>query len=61
MGIMNSYMNDIFEKLAQESSRLARRKPTKSSVRLVIVCWTGLVNPYAAYGLFDTETCSFME
>ncbi|KAJ6727340.1 HISTONE H2B [Salix purpurea] len=24
MGIMNSFINDIFEKLAQESSRLAR-------------------------------------
>ncbi|KAI5427601.1 hypothetical protein KIW84_032852 [Lathyrus oleraceus] len=26
MGIMNSFINDIFEKLAQESSRLARQK-----------------------------------
>ncbi|KAL2324953.1 hypothetical protein Fmac_024011 [Flemingia macrophylla] len=33
MGIMNSFINDIFEKLAQESSRLARynKKPTITS------------------------------
>ncbi|KAB2035224.1 hypothetical protein Goshw_014431 [Gossypium schwendimanii] len=33
MGIMNSFINDIFEKLAQESSRLARynKKPTIAS------------------------------
>ncbi|XP_021887626.1 histone H2B-like [Carica papaya] len=33
MGIMNSFINDIFEKLAQESSRLARynKKPTVTS------------------------------
>ncbi|XP_043699748.1 probable histone H2B.3 [Telopea speciosissima] len=44
MGIMNSFINDNFEKLAQESSRLARynKKPTISSreiqiaVRLVL-------------------------
>ncbi|KAB1227410.1 Histone H2B [Morella rubra] len=44
MGIMNSFINDIFEKLAQESSRLARynKKPTVTSreiqtaVRLVL-------------------------
>ncbi|XP_058741813.1 probable histone H2B.3 [Vicia villosa] len=44
MGIMNSFINDIFEKLAQESSRLARynKKYTISSreiqtaVRLVL-------------------------
>lgn len=44
MGIMNSFINDIFEKLAQESSRLARynRKPTitsreiQTAVRLVL-------------------------
>ncbi|XP_072954306.1 histone H2B.4-like [Typha angustifolia] len=44
MGIMNSFINDIFEKLAQESSRLARynKKPTvtsreiQTSVRLVL-------------------------
>ncbi|KAK7335666.1 hypothetical protein VNO80_27636 [Phaseolus coccineus] len=44
MGIMNSFINDIFEKLAQESSRLARynKKPTitsreiQSAVRLVL-------------------------
>ncbi|XP_058776973.1 probable histone H2B.1 [Vicia villosa] len=44
MGIMNSFINDIFEKLAQESSRLARynKKHTISSreiqtaVRLVL-------------------------
>ncbi|KAL5986157.1 hypothetical protein ACLOJK_028147 [Asimina triloba] len=44
MGIMNSFINDIFEKLAQESSKLARynKKPTitsreiQSSVRLVL-------------------------
>ncbi|CAK8572979.1 unnamed protein product [Lathyrus sativus] len=44
MGIMNSFINDIFEKLAQESSRLARynKKSTISSreiqtaVRLVL-------------------------
>ncbi|XP_058741798.1 histone H2B.3-like [Vicia villosa] len=45
MGIMNSFINDIFEKLAQESSRLARynKKHTISSreiqtaVRLVLL------------------------
>ncbi|CAL5209055.1 unnamed protein product [Lathyrus oleraceus] len=44
MGIMNSFINDIFEKLAQESSRLSRynKKSTISSreiqtaVRLVL-------------------------
>nr|CUT18451.1 H2B.2 [Lilium davidii var. unicolor] len=44
MGIMNSFINDIFEKLAQESARLARynKKPTitsreiQTSVRLVL-------------------------
>ncbi|KAJ6797527.1 histone H2B.11-like [Iris pallida] len=44
MGIMNSFINDIFEKLAQESSRLARynKKPTvtyreiQTSVHLVL-------------------------
>ncbi|KAF3947198.1 hypothetical protein ACB098_08G109700 [Castanea mollissima] len=44
MGIMNSFINDIFEKLAQEAARLARynKKPTVTSreiqtaVRLVL-------------------------
>ncbi|CAN4121040.1 unnamed protein product [Withania somnifera] len=44
MGIMNSFINDIFEKLSQESSRLARynKKPTitsreiQTAVRLVL-------------------------
>ncbi|KAG6662799.1 hypothetical protein I3843_03G250600 [Carya illinoinensis] len=44
MGIMNSFINDIFEKLAQEASRLARynKKPTitygeiQTTVRLVL-------------------------
>ncbi|XP_050242709.1 probable histone H2B.3 [Quercus robur] len=44
MGIMNSFINYIFEKLAQESSRLARynKKPTitsreiQTAVRLVL-------------------------
>ncbi|KAG8374302.1 hypothetical protein BUALT_Bualt11G0117600 [Buddleja alternifolia] len=44
MGIMNSFTNDIFEKLAMESSRLARynKKPTitsreiQTAVRLVL-------------------------
>ncbi|KAG0479174.1 hypothetical protein HPP92_013893 [Vanilla planifolia] len=44
MNIMNSFINDIFEKLAQESSRLARynKKPTitsreiQTSVRLAL-------------------------
>lgn len=44
MGIMNSFINDIFEKLAQEASRLARynKKPTitsreiQTAVRLVL-------------------------
>ncbi|KAK1272276.1 Histone H2B [Acorus gramineus] len=44
MGIMNSFINDIFEKLAQEGSKLARynKKPTvtsreiQTSVRLVL-------------------------
>ncbi|GFP79732.1 histone h2b.1 [Phtheirospermum japonicum] len=44
MGIMNSFINDIFEKLAQESSKLARynKKPTitsrmiETAVRLVL-------------------------
>ncbi|CAI9273365.1 unnamed protein product [Lactuca saligna] len=44
MGIMNSFISDIFEKLAQESSRLARynKKPTitsreiQTAVRLVL-------------------------
>ncbi|KAK9090373.1 hypothetical protein Sjap_023550 [Stephania japonica] len=33
MGIMNSFINDIFEKLAQEASKLARynKKPTITS------------------------------
>ncbi|GLT28346.1 hypothetical protein SLA2020_032860 [Shorea laevis] len=33
MGIMNSFINDIFEKLAQEASRLAmyNKKPTITS------------------------------
>ncbi|KAL4182091.1 hypothetical protein AMTRI_Chr12g240800 [Amborella trichopoda] len=33
MGIMNNFINDIFEKLAQEASRLARynKKPTITS------------------------------
>ncbi|GFP88167.1 histone h2b.3 [Phtheirospermum japonicum] len=43
MGIMNSFINDIFEKLVQEASRLARynKKPTitsreiQTAVRLV--------------------------
>jgi histone H2B len=46
MGIMNSFINDIFEKLAQESSRLARynKKPTitsreiKTAVRVGQAC-----------------------
>ncbi|GFP85415.1 histone h2b.3 [Phtheirospermum japonicum] len=35
MGIMNSFINDIFEKLAQEASRLARynKKPTSLLAR----------------------------
>ncbi|KAJ7540669.1 hypothetical protein O6H91_10G025700 [Diphasiastrum complanatum] len=44
MGIMNSFINDIFEKLAQEASRLARynKKPTitsreiQTAVRLIL-------------------------
>ncbi|GLJ42496.1 hypothetical protein SUGI_0880850 [Cryptomeria japonica] len=44
MGIMNSFINDIFEKLANEASRLARynKKPTitsreiQTAVRLVL-------------------------
>ncbi|KAJ7546635.1 hypothetical protein O6H91_08G048100 [Diphasiastrum complanatum] len=44
MGIMNSFINDIFEKLAHESSRLARynKKPTitsreiQTAVRLIL-------------------------
>ncbi|CAN8253338.1 unnamed protein product [Cochlearia groenlandica] len=44
MGIMNSFINDIFEKLANESSKLARynKKPTitsreiQTAVRLVL-------------------------
>ncbi|KAG2311041.1 hypothetical protein Bca52824_022598 [Brassica carinata] len=44
MGIMNSFINDIFEKLAGESSKLARynKKPTitsreiQTAVRLVL-------------------------
>ncbi|XP_078436308.1 histone H2B.2-like [Wolffia australiana] len=44
MSIMNSFINDIFEKLAQEASRLARynKKPTitsreiQTSVRLIL-------------------------
>ncbi|CAO2817200.1 unnamed protein product [Amaranthus hypochondriacus] len=44
MSIMNSFMNDIFEKLAQESAKLARynKKPTitsreiQTAVRLVL-------------------------
>ncbi|KAL6193914.1 hypothetical protein ACLB2K_034998 [Fragaria x ananassa] len=44
MGIMNNFINDIFEKLAQESSRFARynKKPTitsreiQTAVRLVL-------------------------
>ncbi|CAN8247364.1 unnamed protein product [Cochlearia groenlandica] len=44
MGIMNSFINDIFEKLASESSKLARynKKPTitsreiQTAVRLVL-------------------------
>ena len=44
MSIMNSFINDIFEKLAQESARLARynKKPTitsreiQTAVRLVL-------------------------
>jgi len=44
MGIMNSFINDIFEKLSQEASRLARynKKPTitsreiQTAVRLVL-------------------------
>ncbi|XP_030926262.1 probable histone H2B.3 [Quercus lobata] len=44
MGIMNSFINDLFEKLARESSRLARynKKPTimsreiQTAVRLVL-------------------------
>ncbi|KAM3201051.1 Histone H2B.1 [Capsicum chinense] len=44
MGIMNSFINDIFEKLAQEASRLSRinKKPTitsreiQTAVRLVL-------------------------
>ncbi|XP_059666013.1 histone H2B.3-like [Cornus florida] len=44
MGIMNSFINDIFEKLAQESAKLARynKKPTitsreiQTAVRLVL-------------------------
>ncbi|CAF1698254.1 unnamed protein product [Brassica oleracea var. botrytis] len=44
MGIMNSFINDIFEKLARESSKLARynKKPTitsreiQTAVRLVL-------------------------
>ncbi|RVW66127.1 putative histone H2B.3 [Vitis vinifera] len=40
MGIMNSFINDIFEKLAQESSRLARynKKPTITSRRSRLPC-----------------------
>ncbi|KAL8538728.1 hypothetical protein ACS0TY_000659 [Phlomoides rotata] len=44
MGIMNSFINDIFEKMAQEASKLARynKKPTitsreiQTAVRLVL-------------------------
>ncbi|CAN4100836.1 unnamed protein product [Withania somnifera] len=44
MGIMNSFINDIFEKLAQESSRLARinkrntigSREIQTAVRLVL-------------------------
>ncbi|PKA52180.1 Histone H2B.6 [Apostasia shenzhenica] len=46
MSVMNSFINDIFEKLAQEAYRLARynKKPTitsretQTSVRLVLPC-----------------------
>ena len=39
MGIMNSFINDIFEKLAQEASRLARynKKPTITSRKIQTV------------------------
>ncbi|KAH7331544.1 hypothetical protein KP509_20G039500 [Ceratopteris richardii] len=44
MGIMNSFINDIFEKLAHEAARLARynKKPTitsreiQTAVRLIL-------------------------
>ncbi|XP_024366268.1 histone H2B.4 [Physcomitrium patens] len=38
MGIMNSFINDIFEKLAQEAARLARynKKPTITSREIQI-------------------------
>jgi len=44
MGIMNSFINDIFEKLAQEAARLARynKKPTitsreiQTAIRLIL-------------------------
>ncbi|XP_059663831.1 histone H2B-like, partial [Cornus florida] len=38
MGIMNSFINDIFEKLAQESSRLVKynKKPTITSQEIQI-------------------------
>ncbi|KAL6573467.1 Histone H2B [Orobanche hederae] len=44
MGIMNSFINDIFEKLAQESSRLARynKKPTITSREIQTAVRLGL-------------------
>ncbi|KAH8483241.1 hypothetical protein H0E87_027861 [Populus deltoides] len=53
MGIMNSFINDIFEKLAQESSRLARynKKPTITSREIQ----TAVSGCLSALGIFKKK------
>ncbi|KAJ8542276.1 hypothetical protein K7X08_017142 [Anisodus acutangulus] len=62
MGIMNSFINDIFEKLAQESSRLARynKKPTITSREIQTAQLQRLLMKYMSlpasqYSVLDAE------
>ncbi|KAF8395090.1 hypothetical protein HHK36_019030 [Tetracentron sinense] len=58
MGIMNSFINDIFEKLAQESSKLARytKKPTITSREIQTAVRLVLPGELAKHAILETPT-----
>ncbi|KAI3977656.1 hypothetical protein MKX01_004189 [Papaver californicum] len=59
MGIMNSFINDIFEKLAGESSRLARynKKPTITSREIQTAVSLVLPGELAKHAVSEGNTC----
>ncbi|XP_031120926.1 histone H2B.2-like [Ipomoea triloba] len=55
MGIMNSFINDIFEKLAQEASKLAHynKKPTITSREIQTAAKLVLLGELAKHAIFE--------